>query len=345
VKELRPGLHPQRLTALMRAALDRTCLDLSGSVILTEAATGAYVVTPVLAAMAGARAVYAVTRSTSYGTFEEVSAETIGLARLVGVGDRIKILADMSRDLVSQVDIVTNSGHVRPISREVVSWMKPTAVIPLMYEAWELRNEDVDLAACRERGVLVAGTNERHPALDIFPFLGTIALKLLMDAGVAVCGTSILMLCDNPFACFLERGLIAAGARVETRESLSSVPPGRRYDALLVALKPRPEPVLSAAQANSIATEWPGAVVAQFWGDLDRPSLRAADVPFWPVNAPAPGHMGVLLSDIGPEPVVRLQAGGLKVGEVLWRSRKHGFPATLASQGSEDTRWEQALEP
>ena len=29
--------------------------------------------------------------------------------------------------------------------------------------------------------------------------------------------------------------------------------------------------------------------------------------------------MGVLPSDIGPEPVVRLQAGGLKVGELLSR--------------------------
>jgi hypothetical protein len=328
----------------MRTALDRTSLDLSGSVILTEAATGAYVVTPVLAAMAGARSVYAVTRSTSYGSFEEVSAQTIELARLAGVRNQIKILVNKSRDVVSQADIVTNSGHVRPISREVVSWMKPTAVIPLMYEAWELRNEDVDVAACHERGILVAGTNERHPAVDLLSFLGMIALKLLTDAGVAVYGTSILVLCDNPFASFLERGLIAAGARVETRESLSSVQPGRRYDALLVALRPRPEPVLSAAEADTIAAEWPGAVVAQFWGDLDRPSLRAADVPFWPVDAPTPGHMGLLPSDIGPEPVVRLQAGGLKVGEVLWRSRKDGFPMAPASQGSEETRWEQRLE-
>jgi len=30
--------------------------------------------------------------------------------------------------------------------------------------------------------------------------------------------------------------------------------------------------------------------------------------------------MGVLPSDVGPEPVVRLQCGGLKVGEALLRS-------------------------
>ena len=38
-----------------------------------------------------------------------------------------------------------------------------------------------------------------------------------------------------------------------------------------------------------------------------------------PPVAPSRGHMAVLPSDVGPEPVVRLQAGGLKVAEVLLR--------------------------
>ena len=54
MKHCSPGLNPQRLVRLMREAVERCELDLSGKVILTEAATGAYVVTPVLAAMADA---------------------------------------------------------------------------------------------------------------------------------------------------------------------------------------------------------------------------------------------------------------------------------------------------
>jgi hypothetical protein len=57
----------------------------------------------------------------------------------------------------------------------------------------------------------------------------------------------------------------------------------------------------------------------QYWGDLDRKSLTAAEVPVWPPQAPPAGHMGVLPSAIGPDPIVRLQAGGLKVGELLAR--------------------------
>src|SRR5690606_1365873 len=57
---------PRRLVPLMRAAIARCRLDLSGLTVLTEAASGAYVVTPVLAALAGAARVIAVTRTTRY---------------------------------------------------------------------------------------------------------------------------------------------------------------------------------------------------------------------------------------------------------------------------------------
>ncbi len=320
-KDLRPGLHPRRLARLMCDAIERCQLDLSGSVILTEAASGAYVVTPVLAATAKAEYVYALTRSTPYGTVEQVTAQTLELAALVGVQDRVDVITYKSQEVVSQADIVTNSGHVRPIDAAMIGWMKPTALISLMYEAWELRPDDVDLAVCRQRGIPVTGTDERHPAVDVFSFLGVMAAKLLMDAAVAVYAGGVLLVCDNQFGSFIERGLLRAGANVDTVESLATAPGGRTYDALLVALQPRPGPVLSAADAVTIAKCWPGSVVAQFWGDIDRAALAAVDAPVWPPKASAPGHMGILPSDVGPEPVVRLQAGGLKAAEVLSRHR------------------------
>lgn len=63
----------------------------------------------------------------------------------------------------------------------------------------------------------------------------------------------------------------------------------------------------------------------QFWGDMDRDAMDKIGVPYWPQNSPPPSHMGVLPSDIGPHAVVRLQAGGLKVGELLWKARAAGM--------------------
>jgi len=315
----RPGLNPKRLVALMEGVIARLKLDLSGAVVLTEAASGAYVVTPVLAAMAGADQVFAVSRTTKYGAFEEISSDTRRLAKLAGVESRLEIITRKTREIVNRADIITNSGHVRPIDAEMISWMKRGAVIPLMYEAWEFRDTDLDLEACRKRGISVAGTNERHPAVDVFRFLGDMAIKLLLDMGVALSHSHVLALCDNDFAPFIERGLSGAGVNVLTREALHQAPSDTPFDTIVVALKPQAEPVITAADAAIIARRWPGAALAQFWGDVDRGALQAEGVCVWPPSPPAAGHMATLPSDVGPEPVVRLQCGGLKVGEALLR--------------------------
>src|SRR5262249_13151350 len=84
----RPGLDEKRLTRLIHRAIERCALNLGGLTVLTEAASGAYVVTPVLAALAGADRVFAITRSTRYGSVEEIRESTLALARRAGVDGR-----------------------------------------------------------------------------------------------------------------------------------------------------------------------------------------------------------------------------------------------------------------
>ena len=324
----RPGLNAQRMVRLIREAVERCHLDLSGAVVLTEAATGAYVVTPVLAALGGATRVYAICRDSRYGTAEYVQELTRGLATIAGCADRIEFLTRKTPEAVSQADIVTNSGHVRPLDAATIGLMKPDAVIGLMYEAWEFRPEDLDLEACRARGIAVAAVNERHPHVDVFSYLGIMAVKLLLDAGIAVYGSRLLVLCDNPFRSYIEAGLRGAGAEVTMAERLPSSDENARedYDAVVVALKPGPEVVLGREAAQTIASRWPGAVVAQYWGDLDRAAFVESGISLHPEQAPGAGHMGILPSGPGPEAIVRLQSGGLKAAEVAWRR------ATLASE-------------
>jgi hypothetical protein len=84
-------------------------------------------------------------------------------------------------------------------------------------------------------------------------------------------------------------------------------------------MTPGAAPAIDASGATTIGRRWPGVVLTQFWGDVDRAALAAASVRVWPLAAPARGHMGVLPSEVGPEPIVRLQAGGLKAAEVMWK--------------------------
>jgi hypothetical protein len=313
----RPGLNPRRLLSLIEASIERCRLDLSNKVVLTEAATGAYVVTPVIAAIAGAKQVYALTRDTCYGTLDEVRQETMVLAELAGVAARCELCTEKTKDVLAAADVATNSGHLRPIDGNTVRRMKEGSVIPLMYESWEFRAGDVDLAACREKGIQVAGTNEQHPAIDVFSYLGEMAGRLLQDAGIAVRGAHVLLLCNNAFTKYIAGGLESAGASVTTSPALLPLLDSKRCDALLVALTPAASPAISAADATQFLSRFPGAVVVRFFGDLNLEALRRLGLPLWPDRAHPLGHMGILPSAIGPEPIVRLQTGGLKVGQVL----------------------------
>jgi hypothetical protein len=316
----RPGFRPARLARLAREAVDTLGLDLRGRTVYTEAATGAYVVTPILAALAGARRVTAITRATPYGSVDEVIAQTKEIAELLGVWEQIAVGTERSPADVAEADVVTNSGHVRPIDAEFVSWMKPGAVVPLMFEAWEIQcgRFDIDLNALRMKGVQIAGTNERHPAVGVFEHLGPMAVVLLTECGIAVRGARVAVLCDNPFLPYLVGGLDRAGAEAWAGDSLGAIADQpAQADVVLVALRPTGYPTVDAAAAQQLARRWPDAIVVQYWGDIDRSALAAAGLPYWPPEPPRPGHMAVLPSAVGPEPIVRLQAGGLRVGQVL----------------------------
>jgi len=326
---MRPGLDPRRLIRLMSAAIDRCGLDLSGLTVLTEAASGAYVVTPVLAAMAGAD-VYALAAGTAYASSGEIRRLTSRLARLGAVTDRIELVAGKDPAVVGAADIVTNSGQVRPLDAAMIGLMKPSSVISLMYESWEFREADVDLAACRARGIMVGGTNERHPGVDVFSFLGQMAVMQLHEAGIPVRGCELLLLCDNSFAAFIHHDLERAGADVTLAAGLTADALSPRCDGVVLALQPRAEPVFTAGDAELLGRTAPGAVLVQYWGDADRAALSAAGVPVWPPRPPRAGHMGVLPSAVGPEPIVRLQAGGLKAGQVLARGLDEAAAEDLA---------------
>src|SRR5207249_12337770 len=227
--------NPVRLGDLMRSTINFLELDLSGLTVLTEAASGPYVVTPVIAALAGAERVLALTQESSYANVKSVMAQTQALETLCQLQGRVEIHARRSLDLFAEADIITNLGFVRPITGEVVEVMKKTAVVPLMCESWEHRPGDVDLAACRAKGVAVLGTNEDYPGLNIFSYSGLLCTKMLFAAQIEVHKSKIIVVSGDKFGQVLQQQLTASGASVwliptlKCREELSDA------DALVVA--------------------------------------------------------------------------------------------------------------
>jgi len=337
-----------RAVRLMRQAIRTFRLDLAGLTVYTEAANGVYSFTPVIAALAGAARVHAVTRDSSWAPAEQVRRDTTALAGYCGVGDRIRITLDRRPGEVGESDIVTNLGWVRPIDATMVGWMKPTAAVPLMFESWEFRERDVDVAACRAKGIPVLGTNERVPEIDMFKYSGPLALRLLADAGLELIGNRIVVIGGGVFGLNIMRCLARNGAQVlaacpETARNVKKWgarkigndlrgKAARRAlagsDALVVSHYPDPFPAVGRQgqiAAAELATLAPGIAVVQFFGPVDRADLAAAGLPVVPARDPGADHMGITMGALGPMQIIRLNAAGLRVGEVAARARLRGL--------------------
>lgn len=330
--------EPKLLFGIDQSILDRTAiacrsivrsigLNLQGRSVLTECATGAYCSTAVLAAYAGAK-VFAFGKNTQYGSFSDAQGQTGYVANLIGVRDRIEFVESVNRELLAHCDIVTNSGHLRPLDRTKISALRQGAVIPLMYEAWEYREADIDLKSCQEFDVRVVGTNEHHSKLMVFDYLGMLALKGLFELGIPVLFCRVLLLSDNLFALPISKLLRSVGAQVFVMddspiagttgiELASQVTSNDGFDAVVLAMTPTHVDSIGKegnskycnAQLNKAKS------LVQIWGDVDRDALEGFR--FYPEVQPKRGHMGVLLNDIGPDAVVRLQAGGLRAAQEM----------------------------
>lgn len=315
-----------RIARLIADSSETLELDLRGATVVTEAATRVFACTAVLAARAGAE-VHAIADDSVYGTAVEAIADVRALATAAGAPTESIAFHRARATLPHGVDLITNSGFVRPVDAPLLELLGPHGVVSLMYEAWEARSEDIDLAACRRLGVAVGGVNEDYEGLAVFSSCGALAVKLLLEAGLEVAGNQIVLISPDRFGDVIEPVLRAAHSSVlripsgdELTASLVS-----SADAVLVAHYEAEEPVVTAAlSAKELAATRPGLRIVQMVGPSDVDALEAAGLIVHPRRRMGRRHMSVTLAHLGPRPVVYLHAAGLKVGELLWRQRAFG---------------------
>jgi len=328
---------------VMREAIARFELNLEGTTVFTEAASGAFLWTPIIALLAGAREVLAITRDSRYGSALDVAETTLQVAKRLGLAHRLRLVEDKS--CIGVADIVTNLGFVRPLDRETIQALQETAVVPLMWETWEHRPADLDLGACLDRGILVLGTQEAHPSLQFMDYVGLLAVKLLFEAGVEVRGSSVVLVGGGTFAAAALAPLLALGCRTRCVCPRAQMPPAFTHlwldetlggDAARAFL-PGAEALLfmdhlqegellgeeADLDAPALAALNPALRIVHISGLIDGEGLRAADFHLHPpVIAAAPRTMSVTPAWLGPRPVIELHTAGLKVGETMARARR-----------------------
>lgn len=327
-----------RVRRLVRDAIARFELDLTDLTVLTEAATDYYALTPVIAALAGAKQVLALGRDSRYGTLAEVERSIRSVAAELGASAPIEILNDRSDSVIAGADIVTNLGFVRPIDEPLLSKLGPQAVVSLMWETWEHRPEELDRDACKRLGIAILGTNENDERLRTLDYTGLIAAKLLLQLDVELLQSRIALIGSGDFARSVIDKLGGLGAQVDwiderDVEGKAATEVLESADALVIAMASGRETLIGesgALSAERLAQLNPGLAVAHIAGGADRDALAKRGLRCMPERFAPPPHMSAATDFLGPKPVIDLHTAGLKVGEELARARRAGMDAEQA---------------
>jgi len=328
-----------RMNRLLQTCISNFDLNLEGLTVFTEAASGPYLYTPILAALAQANKVYAIAVDSKFASATSVAQQTLAEAAYWQLENNIEIVFEKEKSKVGKCDIITNSGFVRPIDRKMIAWMKPTAVIPLMWETWEFRNSDLDLEACKEHGILVLGTDESPPPLSLYSYCGFLGMKLLFDLGLEGLKAKILLLGSGGlgkeiFTFFQQAGLNVDWFSQNDPESFryTALPQyfaehGSSYDGLILAEHQHDLCLLGSQGLVSFAsiTEInPALCLGVIAGNINLEELKASGLHHHPPHIRPFGYVSYDTYQLGPRPVLELYAAGLRVGEVMARSRLSG---------------------
>ena len=328
----------QRLKKLFPELIKHFDVDLSDLTIYTEAASGSYLATPIIAAFAGAKKVYAQTGDSNYGKMEDIEKNTYKLAKEFGVESKIQVFFERNHNALGQADIVTNSGFVRPFDVDLIDALKPTAVIPLMWETWEYNKNYFNLEYCKKKKILVLGTVEHKSPCDIRPYSFFFGLKLLFNLDLEGHKTKVLLLGGNMLSVRMAKDFLKMG--IETTVFSNSgfgysydslldnfSKEGDMYDVILVFEHQFPLLLLGKnglLEYNQILKINPSIKIGHIAGHIDIEGLRKSGLDYYPDNIRSFGLMSYQACELGPQPVLELYTAGLKVGEAMSRARLAG---------------------
>ena len=339
-----------RARKLMRDIIQKERLCLKGLTVFTEAATGPYKYNAIIAALSGADKVYALANDSKFASKNEVQRITMEEASASQVQNVVEVIFNKDISTVGKSDIFTNSGFVRPINTKMVSMMKPTAVVSLMWESWEFRESDIDIEACKRKQILVLGTHESSANNDMYGYSGYLAMKLLFDLGLEGYKTNTLLLggyyslgeqiynhfksLNMEIAWFSKDNL--RSRRYEELEEMY-VENGSLIDVIIVAEHSFAGILIGKnglLTPDLIKNVNPGTKIGVISGIVEGNELCKYDIDYIPKDIRPFGFMSYQAYDLGPRPVLELFAAGLKVGETMARARLSGMNVEQAAEHS-----------
>jgi len=297
-------------------------LNLKDKIILTEAASGLFMLTPILALEAGAKKVFAVSKDSIYGKFADIREQTIQLCRYFGYEtDRIEIIEKSQFTNYNEIDIVTNLGHVRPINEDFICKLNRKAVISYMCEAWEHRQSDLDLELCSKYNIPVFATNENHPLVNCFRETGLIAVQMILDSHISIIDSKILILSRDNFGKEILKQLSLFSKKVTLFSDWSNIKEINlsSLDIIITADYLFQDTIIGKGaliEPSLIKKEAPNVKIIQFCGKNEMDEILKNNISIYPKIELPPQKMFKTLADISYKSFIRLYVSGLKAADI-----------------------------
>lgn len=319
-----------RCKKIIEEAITLLQLNLKGLTILTEVASGLFVFTPVIAALAGSKKVLAVVNDSAYGSADNIIEDCLKIADRYGINKSIFSFAKNSvpKEFLESADIITNSGHLRPLDEEKLSLLKKNAVIPIMYEKWELRESDINIPFCEKKGIKTGGTWENHPSLKIFDYCTHLMLKLIFEAGYEINGNKIIVFSSDHYGVLLQKACLSLGASsvIITSDSEKVMADIDNTDFIFFCdynncTKLIVDSSQSAFNLHEIYRRNNSVGIIHLTGNIDNEFVKRGGLSIYPDKKGESQRMTHTLAYLGPRPILMLQAAGLKVGEELYQNK------------------------
>lgn len=325
-------ITPTRAKKYAQQLVQKYGIDCHDLTILTEAASGSYMFNPMMALLGGAKRVITFCRDSPYASKQEVEATMRAFYTAGGLEERWEFRTSLSDHDIAAADIVTNSGHLRPFDGAFLNKMKHTAVLPLMWEPWELRPGEIDLDVAQQRSILIMGTNEHELPCDMRPYSFLTAMHLAISHKASVVDDRILVIGDQyTLAQPIEDGFKRLG--IACRRIVPTCSPaeaeGAAQWATYIIVAEHADHRLLLGPSGLIDTQQLVAAnitgVGVVSGRVDRDHLEANGISVYPERLAPAGFMSYMPSELGPYPVMDLFAAGVKVGQVMARARLGGM--------------------
>jgi NH3-dependent NAD+ synthetase len=317
-------------------------LDLTNLVVITECASGFYAYNTFVPILATAKKVIAVSKTTSYGTFEENKKNIGSLAKKLNIDiSNLEVVEKIEEYHLKEADIITNSGLVRPITAEMMTQMKNTAVIPLMWETWEFRESDLDLESAVKNDILVLGTKETSKEIDMRGYAGVLGLAVLVYLNLEVYKTKVVLfgneVLGNAIAETFEKNNVEYLWFVnspinENQKSYKELGNYKNiiksYDVVLFAEHSYRDEILTKEHGltlqdlNHLNEEIKIGLIA---GNINQEELINSSLEYFPKKIMPAGYMSFQPYHMGAKPVIELFSAGLKIGEQMARCRLNGM--------------------